>query len=169
MTVTMAAAISTPTVTANMLFLKSMWKRSAASEPVQAPVPGRGIPTKTISLVFGAFLKPLDDFFKVLGFFEKIKYSSDEFKHEGNGKKISHDTNGDGHIPLHSEQRRHDYAAAKLDNRQHGNYENNDLVGKPEPLKKLRQCFCHKICSFTVYTVNFIKSLSNRLSQYGKV
>ena len=39
-------ANKTPRVTAIILVLKSIFKKLAASVPVQAPVPGRGIPTK---------------------------------------------------------------------------------------------------------------------------
>ena len=38
-------ASKTPRVTAEMLVLKSIFKKLAAKVPVQAPVPGRGIPT----------------------------------------------------------------------------------------------------------------------------
>ena len=36
----------TPAITAMTLFLKSKSRREAARVPVQAPVPGRGMPTK---------------------------------------------------------------------------------------------------------------------------
>ena len=36
----------TPRLTANILVLKSRFKKLAANVPVHAPVPGRGIPTK---------------------------------------------------------------------------------------------------------------------------
>ena len=38
-------ANKTPRVTAEMLVLKSIFKKLAAKVPVQAPVPGRGTPT----------------------------------------------------------------------------------------------------------------------------
>ena len=42
----MIPAKITPAITETTLFLKSISKRLAASVPVQAPVPGSGIPTK---------------------------------------------------------------------------------------------------------------------------
>ena len=54
-------ASSTPNVTAEILVLKSRFKKLAASVPVHAPVPGSGIPTnisraKKIPLFPAAFL-----------------------------------------------------------------------------------------------------------------
>ena len=42
-------AMMTPSMTAIMLFLKSISSMDAASVPVQAPVPGRGMPTNSIN------------------------------------------------------------------------------------------------------------------------
>ena len=44
-------AIITPSITATTLFLKSISKKLAARVPVHAPVPGRGIPTKSIRAI----------------------------------------------------------------------------------------------------------------------
>ena len=45
MTPMIIPASTTPPMIAMTLFLKSRFKREAAKVPVQAPVPGRGIPT----------------------------------------------------------------------------------------------------------------------------
>ena len=42
-------ARTTPTITATVLFLKSKSSKLAAKVPVQAPVPGSGIPTNSTS------------------------------------------------------------------------------------------------------------------------
>ena len=65
-------ASSTPSVTAHILVLKSKFRKLAASVPVQAPVPGNGIPTnisraKNIPLfpaVFFSFSPPFSPFSK---------------------------------------------------------------------------------------------------------
>ena len=48
-TPTIALARTTPPITANTLFLKSLSRKLAARVPVQAPVPGNGMPTKSSS------------------------------------------------------------------------------------------------------------------------
>ena len=54
-------AIITPRITAFVVSLKPMFKKDAANVPVQAPVPGSGIPTNNIS----AINKPLLPAFSV--------------------------------------------------------------------------------------------------------
>ena len=50
-------ASKTPRVTAEMLVLKSIFKKLAAKVPVQAPVPGRGIPTNKSKAKINLFLQ----------------------------------------------------------------------------------------------------------------
>lgn len=45
MSIIMIPAKSTPAITAKTVFLNSIFKRLAANVPVQAPVPGNGMPT----------------------------------------------------------------------------------------------------------------------------
>ena len=45
----MHPAVSTPSTTAGMAFFSRIPKNAAASEPVQAPVPGSGTATKSHS------------------------------------------------------------------------------------------------------------------------
>ena len=65
----MIPASSTPPITAKIVFLKLRSRNDAASVPVHAPVPGRGMPTKNnrpiyALLEFWSFLPAFSPFFK---------------------------------------------------------------------------------------------------------
>lgn len=133
MTDMIAAASKTPSMIERNAFLRFIWMRPATIDPVHAPVPGKGIPTNSVSpnrLYFSIVSLCLSTFERNIRAKRSVclfdSRKKNEFFYEeqnkGNRDQISKDTNDQCFEIWYVKQRGCNETATQLENR-HNRYD----------------------------------------------